>query len=143
MNASQQTETAFENFLAWYSCVRLIPYDVEFKLYDDVGRVAGTCDFYGFLEWPEKKVYGDYYLDWKTSLYVNRNSHGPQIAEYKRIDGRNPKAGIGVVYFPKNEIGKPVWFDATKKEDEYLEQFSLARRLYYLRHPQKARKAGL
>jgi len=136
-----QVQTAHQNFLDWFASIRLVPYDVEFKVYDDEGRVAGTCDFVGEMVWKrgKKTLSGVWYLDWK---YVDRVSHGPQIVKYKHMDGRFPKAGAGVVYFAKDALCAPKWFEASKYEQRYLDEFELARKLFYSRHPMMARKAG-
>lgn len=134
-------DTAFESFLLWYSCVELIPVELEFSVYDHKRRVAGTCDCLCYLRWAEKNIDNYYYLDWKTGTYINRNNHGAQIAQYKRSDGRYPKAGIGVLYLSKEEPDFK-FFDATRFEKRYLKRFDLASDLFFLDRPRIAKKAG-
>ena len=136
-----QEETAFESFLAWYSCVTLIPYDLEFTVYDDDS--AGTCDFLGELTYPEKKIFNRvYYLDWKTGMYSDRYSHGPQIAQYKKADGRFPGAGIAVVHFNKDAVDFK-FVDYSKYERNMLNQYFLMEELFYSRHQRTERPTKL
>ena len=103
---------------------------------------AGTCDFLGALYYPKKKILGRvYYLDWKTGMFTDRASQGPQIAAYKYMDGRFPDAGIAVVHFSKD---KPEFrfTDYSKYEDRMLKEWFLMEGLYLSRHPLIAKKAG-
>jgi len=137
-----QEEQAFESWLMWYSCVDFEPYDVEFIVYGK--RSAGTCDAVGLLTYPAKKIFKKvYYIDWKSSLYVDRPAHGAQIAAYKRKDGRYPNAGIAVLYLDKDlkDPKKPyVWVDYTKEEKRHIKQFNFWRAGYYNARPRIAAK---
>ena len=139
MDRKQATQNAKDSFTLWHGQVLLVPYDLEFKVYGT--DTAGTCDFVGGLYYPKKKIFGRiYYLDWKTGTYIDRASHGPQIASYKHFDGRYPDAGIGVVNFSKDEV-KFIFTDYTKYEDRMLGEFFLMHKLYMSRHPQIAKRA--
>jgi len=136
-------EQAFESWLMWYSCVEFEPYDTEFTVY---GKwTAGTCDTVGMLTYPAKKIYKKvYYIDWKSSLYSDRAAHGSQIAKYKQLDGRFPKAGIAVLHLDKDlkNPKKPyVWVDYSKYEKRYRKQFELWRAGFYNARPQLKKRA--
>ena len=139
-----QEENAIEAWLMWYSCVEFEPYDVEFLV---KGRMsAGTCDTVGLLTYPQKNIYNRvYYLDWKSSMFVDRPAHGTQIATYKVMDGRYPDAGIAVLYLDKDLKNpyKPYNFvDYTPYFKRYRKQFNFWRAAFYNVRPKLAKQAG-
>ena len=134
------TETATNSFLLWYSQVHLVPFDLEFKVYSE--HSAGTCDFVGLLTYPAKKIINKvYYIDWKSSFFVNPEQQGPQIAAYKYMDGRYPDAGIAVLHLNRD---KPMfdWKNYTKQEKRRLFEWYLMERMFFSRKPRIAKKAG-
>ena len=136
-----QESNAIESFLLWFTEVDFRPFYTEFEV--SGGGVAGTCDTVGLLTDPNRKIWNRvYYIDWKSSLYVDRLSHGPQIAKYKDLDGRYPQAGIAVLHLSKDKV-EYKFQDYSKKEDIYLKQFNLMRDLFFSRHPIIRGKAGL
>jgi len=137
-----QESNAIEAWLQWYSECSLITFDIEFLV---KGRMAaGTCDWLGELTYPAKKIFNKvYYLDWKSSLFVDRPSHGTQIATYKVMDGRYPKAGIGVLYLDKDLKKDPPYqfIDYTPYFKRYRKQFNFWRAAFYNVRPQLKAKA--
>ena len=133
-----ELEQAIESWLAWFSCVDFTPYYNEFRVKGT--RTQGTCDTVGLLHWPEKKIFHKvYYIDWKSSLYVNRNSHGPQIAAYKRYDGRFPDAGIAILHLSKEETDFK-WVDYSKHENRMFDIYYHAEAMYFYKHPVLAKQ---
>ena len=138
-----QESNAIEAWLQWYSECHLETYDVEFLVKGCMS--AGTCDWLGELTYPAKNIYKKvYYIDWKSSLYSDRAAHGSQIAKYKQLDGRFPKAGIAVLHLDKDlkNPKKPyVWVDYSKYEKRYRKQFELWRAGFYNARPQLKKRA--
>ena len=137
-----QESNAIEAWLQWYSECHLETYDVEFLVKGCMS--AGTCDWLGELTYPAKKIYKKvYYIDWKSSLYVDRPSHGTQIATYKFFDKRYPDAGIAVLNLDKDLKKDPpyIFTDYTKYYRRYRTQFAFWQASFYNVRPQLKKKA--
>jgi len=127
-----ELEQAIESWLAWFSCVDFTPYDTEFRV--RLRRTQGTCDTVGLLHWPEKKIFNRvYYIDWKSSFFVNKKTHGAQIAAYKMGDGRFPDAGIAILHCSKTETDFK-WKDYSTHEERMWEMYYHAEAMYFCEH---------
>ena len=138
----EQYKTACESFLLWYSCVDYFkPIENEFKVYGKY--VGGTCDTVGTLLWHDKgiRVPTVYYIDFKSSMYVSRPSHGPQIAAYKDMDGRYLDAGVAMLHLDKDNVDFK-WKDYTEDGFKMWSEYLYMEGLFMSRHPLIAKKAG-
>jgi len=137
-----QVQEAFAAFRKWEKEHDLKPIALEQTVFGDCW--AGTLDFLGYFN---DKLY---VIDWKSS-----KAHYPemryQVAAYRSIVQLPAHSvdwfvmgqvqGCGVLRLDK-ETGLPDWKDTSKTYERDLQIFTAMKQLYFLRHPQIAKKAG-
>ena len=126
----EQVLAGFVAFLEWKDENKLFPLALEETVYGEF--YGGRTDFRGMYKEQE------YIIDWKTSrdFYPEMRY---QTAAYRSCC---PDVVGNAVLRLDKETGLPEFSDYSKSYEHDLEVFKTMVKLYYLRHPQLAKKAG-
>ena len=125
-----QILAGFLAFLEFKDEYKLEPIALEETVYGEY--FGGRTDYRGMFNGSE------YIIDWKSSKAVYPEMRY-QTAAYRSCCPS--VVGNGVVRLDK-ETGLPEWKDFSKTYERDLKVFKTMVDLYYLRHPQLAKKAG-
>jgi hypothetical protein len=128
---NDQVLAGFVAFLEFKDEHKLKPIALEQVVYGE--WFGGRVDYYGMFDGKK------YVIDWKSSRAIYPEMRY-QTAAYRSCFAE--AEGNGILRLDK-ETGQPEFYDASKSYERDLEIFYTMVKLYYLRHPRLAKKAGV